>query len=100
MLEVGIARAEGLSRWQIVVAVFREREVAGANRLAQNAEADAFRGTEKHLQSFFALCFGEFVPNEPCGRIGERSAEAINLLILYRVVHGDGEIRRARSAKS
>src|SRR5262249_51629521 len=50
-------------------------------------------------QGFFALRFGELVPHQPGGRVGQRGAETVHLLILHRVVYRDGEIRRARRAK-
>ncbi len=96
VLELRIA----LAGWRVIVAVVGKRKIAGAHRLAQHGQADALDRAEQHLHGFFALSLGQFVPEQPGGRIGERGAEAVDLLVLHGVVHGDGEVGCARRAES
>ncbi len=89
--EIGIRLARGHI---VVTIVAAGREVGCAHGLSQKTNADAATGAEKLVHQCGLLRGGEFVPDQPGGRIGQRTAEPIHLLILGRRVHGNDETAR------
>ena len=86
--EVGEGRVGLTGRHVVVRVVPVHREVGGAHRLAQEAQADALPA-EQVPHHRVALLAAESGADQPGGGVGERRAEAGDLLILPPGVDGD-----------
>ena len=80
-----------LSLGHVVVGIVLDGKVASAHGLTQHAQADSFFRVKEQLEKFSPLGSRELLRNQPGRGIGERGAEAIDLLILCRIVHDNGE---------
>ena len=89
----------GLSRRKIVVGITLQGKITGAHGLAQNAEADSLFRIEEHFEKLCAPRFAEFLRDQPCRRIGERRAEAVDLLVCDGIIDIDGESRDTRGTE-
>src|SRR5947209_2302497 len=95
MSQIGIRLARG----HVVVRVVADGgKVGSPHRLAQQADSQAAGGIEQLSHEVVAMRGTELIGDEPGRGIGERSAEAVDLLVALRVVYGDREVVLTRPA--
>ncbi len=83
---------------EVIEGVKRDRQIRRADRLAQKTERDSVLAAEQHLERGVGLRGRQLLGKQPGRGIGQRGAEAINLLKALRIIDSnrcDGCLRRS-----